>query len=56
MSGPLLLLQMFNSTQTFDVGDVWPEYKDNLLMVSWAHAVNSKEKLEKALKGKTEWL
>lgn len=35
---------------TVSVLDFWPQVKKDLTQVTWAHAVNSKDKLEKALK------
>ena len=35
-----------------DVIEYWPEVKDDLTLVTWSHATNSKQKLEEALGSK----
>ena len=35
-----------------DVIEYWPEVKDDLTLVTWSHATNSKQKLEDALRSK----
>ena len=35
-----------------DVTEYWPEVNDDLTLVTWSHATNSKQKLEDALKSK----
>ena len=35
-----------------DVIEYWPEVKDDLTLVTWSHATNSKQKLEEALRSK----
>ena len=37
---------------TLDVIEYWPEVKDDLTLVTWSHATNSKQKLEDALRSK----
>lgn len=42
--------QASRSTLIPDVIEYWPEVKDDLTLVTWSHATNSKQKLEDALR------
>jgi len=39
--------------QIVEVADFWPEVRDDLTLVIWSHATNSKELLEEAIEGDT---
>ena len=39
--------------QIVEVADFWPEVRDDLTLVKWSHATNSKELLEEAIEGDT---
>lgn len=47
-----LMAIMSSSVRTSEITDFFPEAKNNLTKISWAHAVNNQSLLDDALRGK----